>query len=157
VLESLKQLFFDRIRAEASRDSGRDREHALRLAAAALLVEVSRADGQIDEQERTVMRASLQSSLDLTAEESDELLRLGEAESRSAISVYELTRVVDQELSPEQKKRVVELLWLVAFADSRKNAHEEHLIRRIADLLHVDHPDFIDAKIRARGASGGTG
>jgi uncharacterized tellurite resistance protein B-like protein len=157
MLESLKQLFFDRIRAEASCNSARDREHALRLAAAALLVEVSRSDGQIDEQERTVMRAALQSALGLTPDESDELLRLGEAESRSAISVYELTRVVDQELSPEQKKRVVELLWLVAFADSRKDAHEEHLIRRIADLLHVDHPDFIDAKIRARGASSRTG
>ena len=44
----------------------------------------------------------------------------------------------------------MELLWLVAFADGRKDPEEEHLIRKIAGLLHVAHPDFIDAKIRAR-------
>jgi uncharacterized tellurite resistance protein B-like protein len=48
---------------------------------------------------------------------------------------------------------VVELLWLVAFADADKHAHEEHLVRKIAGLLHVPHPDFIDAKIKARAES----
>ena len=153
VLASLKQLFVDRIRPETADTSPESRDHALKLAAAALLVEVSRIDGRIDEQERTVMRAALQSALGLSAEESDELVRLGEEESRRAVSVYELTQVVDQQLSPEQKKRIVELLWLVAFADSRKDAHEEQLVRQIAGLLHVPHPDFIDAKIRAREGS----
>lgn len=45
-------------------------------------------------------------------------------------------------------------MWLVAFADSEKHPLEEHLIRRIAGLLHVPHPDFIDAKLRARGKRG---
>lgn len=45
-------------------------------------------------------------------------------------------------------------MWLVAFADSEKHPLEEHLIRRLAGLLKVPHPDFIDAKIRARGDSG---
>ena len=48
----------------------------------------------------------------------------------------------------------MELLWLVAFADAEKHPHEEHLVRRIAGLLHVPHPDFIDAKIRARAETG---
>jgi uncharacterized tellurite resistance protein B-like protein len=47
---------------------------------------------------------------------------------------------------------VVELLWLVAFADTEKDPLEENLVRRIAGLLHVSHPDFIDAKLRARTA-----
>ena len=150
MLGTLKQLFFDRIRGEATQPAAADREHALRLAAAALLVEVSRSDGHIDERERTVMRAALQATLGLSAEESDELLRLGEAQSRASVSLYEFTRVVDQELPLEQKKRVIELLWLVVFADSKKDAHEESLVRQIAGLLHVPHPDFIDAKLRAR-------
>jgi uncharacterized tellurite resistance protein B-like protein len=53
----------------------------------------------------------------------------------------------------DQKVRIVELLWTVAFADSHQDKHEEHLIRRIADLLHVSHKDFIAAKFKARGGS----
>ena len=48
----------------------------------------------------------------------------------------------------------MELLWLVAFADGKKDPEEEHLVRKIAGLLHVPHPDFIDAKLRARSESG---
>ena len=96
------------------------------------------------------MRAALQSTFDLGAEETDELVQLAEAQSKSAASLYEFTSLVDAGLDASQKKRIVELLWLVTFADGRKDAHEEHLVRRIAGLLHVPHPDFIDAKRRAR-------
>jgi uncharacterized tellurite resistance protein B-like protein len=99
------------------------------------------------------MRTAVQSAFGLPAEETDELVRLAEAASREAVSVFEFTAVVDRELDPERKKRLVELLWLVAFADAAKTADEEVMIRRIAGLLHVPHPDFIDAKIRARATS----
>jgi uncharacterized tellurite resistance protein B-like protein len=155
MLEALRQLFQARVAQPVQADAAA-REHALRLAAAALLFEIVRADATVEEAERTVMRASLQSTFDLTAEETDELVRLAEAQSKSASSLYEFTSLVDAGLDAAQKKRIVELLWLVTFADGRKDAHEEHLVRRIAGLLHVPHPDFIDAKRRARdgGAKG---
>ena len=149
MLEALRQLFQARVAQPAHADAAA-REHALRLAAAALLFEIVRADASVQDEERTVMRASLQSTFDLSAEETDELVRLAEAQSKSASSLYEFTSLVDAGLDASQKKRIVELLWLVAFADGRKDAHEEHLVRRIAGLLHVPHPDFIDARRRAR-------
>jgi uncharacterized tellurite resistance protein B-like protein len=146
---SLRDLFGARIEPHADAP-GPAGEHALRLAAAALLFEIVRADGEVKAEERTVMRAAVQGTFGLTAEETSELMELAESASRSAISLYEFTQKVDEAFSAEQKKRVVELLWLVAFADGSKDALEEHLIRKIAGLLHVPHPDFIDAKIRAR-------
>ena len=101
------------------------------------------------------MRAAIQSKFGLSREEAEDLARLAEERSRSATSLYELTHVVDQELSAEQKKRLVEILWLIAFADAEKDPREEQVVRKIAGLLHVPHPDFIDAKIRARAESGG--
>jgi uncharacterized tellurite resistance protein B-like protein len=148
MLDSLR-AFFARRAAEAA-IPGQDAEHALRLAAGALLFEIVRADGSVKPEEHTVMQAAIQSTFELTAEETAELMVLAEEASRSASSLYELTEVVDRAFTAEQKKRVVELLWLVAFADGKKDPHEEHLVRRIASLLHVKHPDFIDAKIRAR-------
>ena len=149
MFEALHQLFQGRVALPPDAPEP-DREHALRLAAAALMFEIVRADASVDEAERTVMKAALQSSFDLSAEETGELVRLAEAESKGAASLYEFTSLVDAGLDASQKKRIVELLWLVAFADGRKDAHEEHLVRRIAGLLHVPHPDFIEARRRAR-------
>ena len=104
----------------------------------------------MEEAERTVMKAALQSTFDLDAAAVAEIVRLAEQHSREAVSLYEFTALVDRAFPAEQKKRLVELLWLVAFADGVKDPLEEHMVRQVAGLLHVTHPEFIDAKIRAR-------
>jgi uncharacterized tellurite resistance protein B-like protein len=154
VLGSLKRLFEERVAPEVAKSSSEAREHGLRLAAAALLFEVVRADGTAKDEELTIMRAAVQSTFGLARDEADELVHLAEKASRDAASLYEFTSLVDRELPFDEKKRLVELLWLVAFADAEKDAQEEHIVRRVAALLHVPHPDFIDAKIRARAQSG---
>jgi uncharacterized tellurite resistance protein B-like protein len=146
VLGTLKRLFEERLAPGAASPSPQAREHDLRLAAAALLFEVVRADGTVKAEELSVMRAAVQSTFGLAREEAEA--------SRGAASLYEFTSLVDRERPFDDKKRLVELLWLVAFADAEKDAQEEHTVRQVAALLHVPHPDFIDAKIRARAQSG---
>jgi uncharacterized tellurite resistance protein B-like protein len=153
MFSTMRDFFRQQIEPHAA-TPGPAGDHALQLAAAALLFEIVRADGDVKDEERTVMQAAVQSTFGLAPEETQELMSLAENASRSAVSLFEFTQVVDEAFSTEQKTRVVELLWLVAFADGRKDAHEEHLVRRIASLLHVPHPAFIDAKIRARERSG---
>jgi uncharacterized tellurite resistance protein B-like protein len=152
MIDKIRDLFQRRVAPQAAEPTPAG-EHALRLATAALLFEVVRADGTVAPEERSVMQAAVQSAFGLDVDETRELAELAEAESRAAVSLYEFTRVVDESFSPEQKKRVVELLWLITFADTHKDPLEEHLVRKIAGLLHVPHPDFIDAKIRARDRS----
>jgi uncharacterized tellurite resistance protein B-like protein len=158
MLDSLKRLFEDRSSSAAPR-SADDGERNLRLATAALLFEVVRSDGHVADSERAIMRTAVQSTFDLPPNQLDELVREAESASTEAVSLYEFTQVLQAALSTDEKRRVVELLWLVAFADSKKDALEEHTVRKIAGLLGVSHPDFIHAKLRAReagsGASGG--
>lgn len=149
MLQAIRRFFEEHVSAPAARAPG-DREHALRLAASALLFEVVRADAEVKAEERTVMCAAIRSAFAITDDEARELMALAEEESRGASSLFEFTSLIDQGFSPEDKKRLVELLWMVTFADTVKHAEEEHIVRRIAGLLHVPHPDFIDAKIRAR-------
>lgn len=151
MFEAVRELF--RRAAQQDAQAAAPGERAVHLAAAALLFEIVRADGAVKPEELTVMRAAVQGTFGLSAQDADELVALAQAESRSAVSLFEFTRVVDEAFGEEQKKRIVELLWLVAFADREKDAHEEHLIRQIATLLHVRHPDFIAAKIKARDRS----
>jgi uncharacterized tellurite resistance protein B-like protein len=147
---SFRKLFEERVAPQPADVSAEARERALRLAAAALLFEVMRADGAVAEEEKVVMRTAVQSTFGLAREEAEDLARLAEAASRESVSLYEFTHAVDRELPSAEKKRLVELLWLVVFADAEKDPLEEHMVRRIAGLLHVEHPDFIDAKLAAR-------
>lgn len=154
MLDALKRFFQERV-ADGSAEAVGDPSQRFRLTAAVLLVEVMRADPEVRDEERTVVRTALQGTFGLSLADTEELVRLAEAEADAATSLYEFTSLVDKGLSLEEKKRIVELMWLVAFADAEKHPLEEHLIRRVAGLLHVPHPDFIDAKARARGQRGG--
>jgi len=149
VIGALKEFFQSKV-APAPERSPEASEKALRLAAGVLLFEIVRADNKVEDAERTVMRASLAGTFNLNPEETAEIMALAEEHSRTASSLFEFTSLVDGAFSAEQKKRVVELLWLVAFADGKKDPQEEHMVRKIAGLLHVAHPDFIDAKLKAR-------
>src|SRR5688500_9192570 len=113
MLKALADLF----RPSEAAPTPEERERGLRLAAAALLFEVVRADGVVKPEEQTVLRAALHSTFAIGDDELDELVATGAQESREAISLFEFTRQVDEALSPDEKKRIVELLWLVGFAD----------------------------------------
>src|SRR5262245_53234596 len=110
MFDSLRKLFDVHVGPAVSEASPEGRERALRLAAAARLFEVVRADSVVKDEERTVMRAAVQSTFGLSREEGEELVRLAEEASRESASIYEFTHIVDQELSLGDKKRLVELL-----------------------------------------------
>ncbi len=150
VIRSIQQFFESRILRVAEEDSSDAIRRAQRLATAALLIEVSRADLEVKDEERAMVAESVARIFDLSPDETAELIRLAEEEVRSAVSLYQFTRLIDKDFSMDRKKQIVELLWRVAFADDEKDRYEEHLIRRIADLLHVPHDDFIQAKLRAQ-------
>jgi uncharacterized tellurite resistance protein B-like protein len=154
VLKAIQQFFDTRIQPaarEAPADSSAS-QHALQLATAALLIEMSRADFKVEENERRMVGEAVSRAFDLTPEETAELVCLADEEARQSISIYDFTRLIDRGFSFEQKKYIVVLLWRVALSDAELEKHEEHLIRQIAKLIHVPHPDFIDAKLRAQEA-----
>jgi uncharacterized tellurite resistance protein B-like protein len=145
VLDRVRKFLESQLRPEEAGDP----ENELRLATAALLVEISRADTHVDAEERRLIRSALRRLFDLSEQASDELLRQAEREVEQAASLYQFTRTVDAEFSPARKKEIVELLWRVGLADGELDKYEEHLVRRIADLLHVSHADFTHARHKA--------
>lgn len=118
-------------------------EQALRLATAALLIEVTRADYQVQQSERKAVVGAVRDLFGLSRQETDELIALAEEEVDGSVSLYQFTQLVDREFSQQQKARVIEMMWRVAFADLDKDHNEEYLVRKVADLLHVPHSTFI--------------
>lgn len=146
--------FFDERMAERPGEAAGAAAHRARLAAAALMVEVLRADDEAAEAERHAVLEALARKFGLDAEESRALVALAEVEAREAHDCWQFTSAINAGFSPQQKERLVEELWRVAFADGSLHRREEHLIRRVADLIHVPHSAFIRAKLRVQEGGG---
>lgn len=146
MLNRLKQFFDTYLNPEAQAEENVQR--SLHLAAAALLLEMERVDDQVKEVERLTVARAIRKTFDLREDETDELIRLAESEANNATSYFEFTRLINDNYTMGQKIQLVELLWEVAYADDELEMYEEHLVRKLADLLYVPHPEFIRAKLR---------
>ena len=147
---NFRRFFRERIARPA--DDPAAREHAVRVAAAALMIEVVRGDAEFSDIEREAVRVSVGRKFGLPPPEADELLALAEAAARDAHDYYQFTSKINDSFSEQQKLRLIEELWRVAFADETLHRHEDHLIRRVAGLLHVRHKDLVQSRHRVRGA-----
>lgn len=123
--------------------------HGRHLAAAALLIEVARADRGFDPREQLALTQALRRSFGLNSAELDTLLALAEAEASASTSDYAFTRLINDEYSDAEKSELVRSMWTVAFADGAVDKYEEHLIRRIAGLIYVPHSEFIRTRLAA--------
>ena len=142
--------FFKKYIKPSAAGSDEVSERSLQLATAALLIEMMRADAEITGDERKMVMSTIMTRFHLTEEESSALLQFAEVKIRDATGYYEFTSLINKGFTYEQKVRVIENLWEIAFTDKYLDKHEEHMVRRIADLIYVEHKDFIDAKLRIK-------
>lgn len=142
--------FFEKYIAPPSQSSESISEHPLQVATAALLIEMMRADYDISAEEKEKVSDTIRSKFELTAEETDALIKLAEDKVWEATGYFEFTSLMNKGFDYEKKVKVIEHLWEVAFADGILDKHEEYMVRRIADLIYVDHKDFINAKLRVK-------
>jgi len=140
--------FFERNIAQQPQEAPGGTERRARLAAAALLVEIARSDQSFADAEREAVLGSVQRRFGLDAQEARELIGLAEAQSREAHDLFQFTSRINASFDAGRKQQLIEELWRAAYADGVLHDHEEHMIRRIADLLHVPHAAFIAAKLR---------
>lgn len=131
-----------------------DEEHALQLACAVLLVEVMRAEPGVADAERAAVLAALRRKFALAPDELDRLVELAEEKARTANDFFAFTSTLNDRFTHPQKVRIVELMWGVAYADGELDAGENHVISKVAGLLHVTHGEYIAAKLHARQAAG---
>jgi len=146
-VKKMKNWLAERLGVAAGEESPQ-REQARNLAVAALLVEVLRADYDVSGHERRQVLDSIRGILGLDPGQCETLLELAEQRVDEAHDLHQFTSEVNRAFSADEKVGLVEQLWRVAQADATVHKYEEHLIRRISDLLHVPHRQFIAAKLR---------
>lgn len=149
MIHKIKQFFSDHI-ASAGSDSDAPRHTRAQIAAAALLVEVMVIDARTAPEEEYTIKDLLQRQFGLSTAEAEELFDLAREEVGEATSLYQFTGLVNEQFSAGEKFDLLTRIWQVALADGLLDKYEEGLIRRLADLLHISHSQYIKAKHRAR-------
>ena len=144
MIKSLKSLF-----AKPVHTDEKEVEHQLQLAAAALLIELSRADYVVNANEEHTLHTILHASLGLSTREIDELVALASDAADRATSLYEFTSLINDHYDKQQKLLLIKSMWQVAYADGDLDKYEERLIRQVSDLIHVPHKEYIRMKLAA--------
>ncbi len=140
----LKFLAIERVAANPI-----DLDHALKVATAVLLVEVTRADFAVVPAEQVRLRQLLEQQFQLSKAELDAVLDQAEADADRLVSLQHVTRLINENYDHAMKLRVIEMMWQMVYADGEKDRYEEHLIRQVAELLYVSHSEFIQARHKA--------
>lgn len=141
------KTFFEQLNATSS--DSEQKVISLELASAVLLCEVMRADHHIDDKEQLAIKALLQSHFHLSTEQVDEIIEQALSHSEEANDLYFFTSKINQQCEIAEKIHIVELLWQLAYVDGELASIEQHIIRKIADLLHLRHHEYISAKTNA--------
>jgi len=144
--------FFEKCLKPSKEDSADIAANKLHLACAALLIELSVADHERTEDETQALHKILRETFHLQDKQLEELLALAQQEARSATSLYQFTSLINAGFGYEEKIRLLKHMWEVAYADGRVDRYEDHMIRKVADLLYLSHNDFIRMKLASRPA-----
>ena len=123
-----------------------DDSSALRMACTVLMFEILRADHQVHKAEQAKIYQHIQAAFGLDERDTQVLMEMAESHSENVISLHEVLRTINDEYGIPEKRELLKMLWDVAYADGVLDRHEEYAIRKLADLLHISHRDFIRTK-----------
>lgn len=116
----------------------------------ALLLETSMADEVLDESELMALKNTLQKDFQINEDEIDELIDLAKENVEDSTSLYEFTRDINDNFDATERVKLIESMWKIAYADGNIDKYEEHIIRKVSNLIYVAHSDFIKAKLSAK-------
>ncbi|HHZ69482.1 MAG TPA: TerB family tellurite resistance protein [Methylococcaceae bacterium] len=146
MLNKIKSFFDQHI---ASGESEHVTDADLHLACAALLIEMMHMDDAVRPEEKAIILCRIKEHFGLSDDAANTLMVLAAEQRTQATDYYQFTSLINRGFSHEQKITLIKLLWDVAFADGELDIYEEHMVRKIADLLHVSHMHFIKTKHQA--------
>ncbi len=123
-----------------------------RLALAALMVRIARADGDYAPAEIATIEKILARRYALSPEEAARLRAGAEQLEAEAPDTVRFTRAIKEAVPLEERMGVIEALWEVVLADGTRDNAENNLLRLLANLLGISDRDSALArqKVEAR-------
>jgi uncharacterized tellurite resistance protein B-like protein len=150
MLEYLRKIFADNqtaINQNPVNSSSERRNQKIEIAACALFIEIAKADGQFTDEERKFIISEMKSTFSLDDRYVNDLILLAEQRVKESVSLYEFSGVINTTFTFKEKIELIESLWKLIYKDEKLNQYEDHLIKRIASTINVEHKQIINAKL----------
>lgn len=150
MFEYLRKLFSDdqtSVIQNVSGSSSNQKNKKVEVAACALFIEIAKADGEFTKDERNFIISEMKSTFNLDDDYVNDLMMLAEERVKESVSLYEFTGVINTSFSHEEKIELIESLWNLIYKDEKLNQYEDHLIKRIAATINIEHKEIINAKL----------
>jgi uncharacterized tellurite resistance protein B-like protein len=150
MLEYLRKIFADNqtaINQNPVNSSSERRNQKIEIAACALFIEIAKADGQFTDEERKFIISEMKSTFSLDDRYVNDLILLAEQRVKESVSLYEFSGVINTTFTFKEKIELIESLWKLIYKDEKLNQYEDHLIKRIAATINVEHKQIINAKL----------
>jgi uncharacterized tellurite resistance protein B-like protein len=148
MLEQIRSFFMGKMDLRTVEDSA-SQDDRVALATAALLLEMANADSEFSSMEKQKVIKILMQRFALSEADSNALLQLAEQEREESLDIWQFTNMINSNYDNTQKSALLEILWSVVYVDGRVDMYEEYLMRKLSNLLNMDHSDLIEAKFRA--------
>ena len=146
----LVKKFFGKNTIDSPGDIGGEKSHDIRVATCALLIEMSNIDGEFSESERESIISVLKKDYDLSDENAIALIEASNEELKGSIDLWQFTNLINQNYSMEEKLRIIETVWRIAYTDGKLDKHEDYLVHKLAKLLRLTHKQLIEAKLKVK-------
>ncbi len=123
----------------------------IELTAAVLAYEIARSDGDIDDNELSVLIEEIEKIARKVGKESSEILNIVETYSKDSVSFYEFIEDINKNYSKDEKLSLLKFLWRTAYADGKLDVDEERIVRRVADLIKIKDIEVLKLKDLSKG------
>lgn len=145
----LVEKFFGKMTNNTS-DVSEKPSHDIRIATCALLLEMSQIDGEFSESERKSILSIITKDYHLDNKYATAILEAADEELKKNLDLWQFTNLINRNYTHEEKIKIIEMVWRIAYTDGRLDKHEDSLVHKLANLLHLTHRQLIDTKMRVR-------
>lgn len=144
MLDGLRQFIAEIVSSDAERRVIDETDY--RLAATALLIHIVSLDGKPTAVERRKLQSLIETSFKLDPGATNQLIASATLAESDAVDLYRFTSVIMREVDEAGRRRIVEMMWEMVFADGKVTEFEDNVLWRAADLLAISGRDRIDLK-----------
>ena len=147
MFERLKSVF---ILSDAERPGGsaQDSSRRIQVATAVILLEVANADDDFSDVEQDTVISILKDNFNLSIDEVDELIDVSDEERKGSVDMWHFANIINENYTETEKHSVMDNIWRVIYADGRLDKYEDHIVHKLATILHIPHKAMIDAKLK---------
>ena len=149
----LVKKFFGK-RAKNSPAGREESVHDVRIATCALLLEMSQIDGEFSESEREGIISIIKREYEVDNEYITAIIETADKELKGSLDLWQFTNLINHNYTQEEKIKIIEMVWRIAYTDGRLEKHEDFLVHKLANLLRLTHRQLIDAKVKIREVMG---